>query len=158
ENGDPEFFTVEQCQSIMKLTKAEPRLTAYFAICLFAGVRPEECQRLTWKNVKMNTKEIEIPSTIAKTKKARGFVMSDNLYQWLSVADKKQQLIPSNFRKLRQKAVNGLTFEWIQDGMRKSFATYHYAKHKNLDKGFEGLRHIMGNSPSVIEKFYKGVI
>lgn len=153
QNGTPKFFTVEQCEEIMK--KAPMEVRAYFAICLFGGVRPLECERMEWDtNVKLGTKELYIPASISKTKRDRLIVMSDNLFAWLDSCKDQKPLIHSNHRKHRDKVVDGLSFEWIADGLRHSYATYHYAKHTNL----ELLRRNMGNSPAVIERFYKGVI
>ena len=158
ENGTPEFFTVAQCEEMMKeVLKAENRsMTAYFALCLFGGIRPEEVERMNWeKNIKMDTREIFLPSTITKTKRDRLFLMSDNLFQWLQNCREIKPLVPpANVKNLRVKVCKGLTFGWVQDGLRHTFATFHYAKDKNL----ETLRQIMGNSPNIIEKFYKGVI
>jgi integrase len=157
QNGTPEFYTVDECQNIMRVAKNHPKMTAYVSLCLFGGVRPEESQRLTWANIKMDTKEVFIPASVSKTKKDRMFVMSENLHQWLSICDQNEPLIPVNFRKLKDGVIHGvkkLKVDWIQDGLRHSFSTYHYALHKNL----ETLRHIMGNSPNVIEKFYRGAI
>ena len=130
-------------------------MRAYFALCLFGGIRPEEAERMTWgDNVKMDTKEIDIPAAISKTKKPRLFLMPGPLYIWLATCPQGEPLIPANFRKLKDRVTKSLKFDWIQDGLRHTFATFHYAKHKNLEE----LRHIMGNSPSVIERFYKGAI
>jgi integrase len=155
--GVPKFFNVGQCTSILKqvLKKENAPVRAYFVLCLFGGVRPEEAHRLTWKvNVNMNTNEIDIPAAIAKTKKPRIFTMPPLLKLWLEFCPQDELLIPANLRRLNDGVVKSLKFDWIQDGLRHTFATFHYAKHKSLDD----LRHIMGNSPNVIERFYKGAI
>jgi len=157
QNGVPEFFTVEQCVSLLKQIRKEENdpMRAYFVLCLFGGIRPEEAQRLAWKkNVKMETGEIYIPAAIAKTKKDRMFVMPSLLKLWLDFCPQDKPLIPANFRRLKDGVTKSLNFDWIQDGLRHTFATFHYARHKSLDE----LRHIMGNSPNVIERFYKGAI
>jgi site-specific recombinase XerD len=156
ESGVPEFFSVEQCDTIMAEAKKDPNMTAYFALCLFGGIRPEEAERMTWKqNIKLATKEIYIQAAISKTKKDRLFVMSDNLFAWLQHCQDVKPLVPQvNIKNLRVRISKRLGFDWIQDGLRHTFATFHYSKHHDLEE----LRHIMGNSPGVIERFYKGVI
>jgi integrase len=157
QNGVPEFFSVGQCVAILKqvLKERNVAVRAYFALCLFGGIRPEEAERMKWgDNVKMDTKEIYIPAAISKTKKDRLFLMPGPLFIWLASCPQREPLIPANFRKLKDRVTKSLKFDWIQDGLRHTFATFHYAKHKNLEE----LRHIMGNSPSVIERFYKGAI
>ncbi len=152
EQGVPEFYTIEQCQDILKRVKGEANLYPYVALCLFAGIRPKEVQRMTWENINMETKEITIYANKAKTKKSRLFVMDEVLVEWLKLADKTKPLILPNLRNSLVKAMKD--FNWIGDGLRHTFCTYHYAKHQKM----EALRHAMGNSPTVIDKFYKGVI
>ena len=152
-NETPKFFTVEQCVSIMTAVKDTP-VMSYYAICLFAGVRPDEAKRMTWDNVLLNANEIALTANITKTKKPRLFTIEDNLVKWLNYADNKKPLIPVNQRKLAEAATNNINFDWIQDGMRHTFCTMHYAKYSSM----EALRKTMGNSPSVIDKFYKGTI
>lgn len=158
QNGAPEYYTVEECQKILKalLTEENKCLIPYYALCLFGGVRPMECELLEWKeHVKLDTKEVYIPAAISKTKRDRIFTMSANLVAWLEFAKDVKPLIPANLRKLKEAAQRSIKkVEWITDGLRHTFATFHYAKHRNLEE----LRGVMGNSPNVIEKFYKGAI
>jgi integrase len=154
--GVPKYFNVGQCVAILKqvLREENAQMRAYFALCLFGGIRPEEAERMAWgENVKMDTKEIYIPAAISKTKKDRLFLMPGPLYIWLGICPQGEPLIPVNFRKLKDRVTKSLKFDWIQDGLRHTFATFHYAKHKNLEE----LRHIMGNSPSVIERLWRSV-
>ena len=152
--GTPQFFTVEQCEEILSKVSGNV-VMPYFAICLFAGVRPDEAKRMTWGNINLKSNEISLPASITKTKRPRLFEMEPNLVEWLKKANKEEPLIAVNLRKLSAKALLGLSFDWIQDGMRHSFATFYHAK---PNSSLDDLRKIMGNSPSVIEKFYKGTI
>lgn len=157
QTGVPQFFKVEETVAILKkvLEEENNSVMAYFVLCLFGGIRPEEAQQMKWKeNVKMDTKEVYIPAAISKTKKDRLFAMDPLLHLWLQFCSQDEPLIRVNLRRLKDKVTKSLKFEWIQDGLRHTFATFHYAKHKKL----EDLRHIMGNSPGVIERFYKGAI
>ena len=154
--SSPKFFTVEQCETILAKS-VEHDLESYFALCLFAGIRPKEVERMTWNNVNLATKEIHLTADMTKTKKDRLFTMSDNLAAWLKSLDGTKPLVNPNYKRVKNKVFSSLQrdgIEWIQDGLRHSFATYHYAKHKSL----ELLRHDMGNSPDIIERFYKGAI
>lgn len=153
--GVPEFFTVEQCKAIVaQAALPENRdMTLYFALCLFGGIRPEEVERMTWDNIRGT--EIYLPAAITKTKKDRLFQMSPNLQEWIAAYRDLPLLVPeSNIKNLRVKVCKELKFDWVHDGMRHTFSTFHYAKFSNL----EILRKIMGNSPGVIERFYKGTI
>ena len=51
-------------------------MTAFFALGIFGGLRPEEIQKMTWqKNIKMDSREIFISHDISKTKADRQFTM-----------------------------------------------------------------------------------
>lgn len=152
--GTAEFFKVKQCEELM--TKArETELCGYFALTLFGGIRPDEAGKLDWTNIHWEGNEITISETISKTKRPRTFQMAENLVAWLRFfEEEKLPLIPINLKNKRQAFVKTLSFPWIQDGLRHTFCTFHYAKHKNI----ELLRHDMGNSPAVIDRFYKGAI
>jgi integrase len=128
----------------------------YLALCLFGGIRPDEVARMTWqRNVKMDTKEIFLQVGITKTKRERIFGMPENLFAWLEFCQHVTPLVPAtNIQNMRVRLCKPLTFPWIADGLRHTFATFHYAKHKS----FEQLRHVMGNSPRIIDRFYKGAI
>jgi integrase len=60
DRGAPEFFSVTQCRELMKKAQ-DTDLCGYFALTLFAGIRPEEASRLTWDHINAGTKEISIP-------------------------------------------------------------------------------------------------
>lgn len=152
--GTAEFFDVQQCEELMRKSR-DTDLCGYFALTLFGGIRPEEAAKLTWKEVDLNSHEISIAAEISKTKRPRTFGMSENLVAWLSFFHgKNHPLIPINLKNKRQAFVKTLSFPWIQDGLRHSFSTYHYAKHGKIEE----LRKIMGNSPAVIDRFYKGAV
>jgi hypothetical protein len=128
QNGVPAFFTLEQCVALLKeiLKESNDPIRAYFVLCLFGGVRPEEAQRLSWNaNVKMDTNEIYIPAALAKSKKTRLFTMPPSLKLWLEFCSQDKPLIPANFRKLKERVTKSLEFDWIQDGLRHTFATFH---------------------------------
>lgn len=153
--GVPEFYSVDQCRRIMdEAAKQENRpMRAYFALCLFGGVRPDEAERMAWANI--DGEEIYIPAGISKTKKERRFRMAENLKAWVESCRETTPLVPAtNVKNLRVKVCRPLGFAWIPDGLRHTFATFHYAKHHSLEE----LRHVMGNSPAIIERFYKGTI
>ena len=155
------FYTVEQCQKIMMEALAVKEMTAYYALGLFAGIRPDEISNMTWaKNIKMDTKEIFIEAAISKTKMDRQFKITDTMFKWLEHCKaycnaENQPLIPSDgLRYKKDKVNNSLGFDNIQDGLRHTFATYFYAEVKN----YEALKNIMGNSPDIIRRHYKGTI
>lgn len=155
KRGTPEFFTVEQCKRILEEAQKIRGLVPYIAIAMFAGVRPEECERMTWSNIRFRTGEIWLPRDITKTSAGRLFKMPDNLLKWLEEYRHQRSLIPNvNMQGAARRMRRALGFPWIADGLRHTFCSFHYATHQNIEQ----LRFIMGNSPSVIDTFYKGEI
>jgi len=160
KKGSVMYYTTTQIEAIMRLAMRveNKQMTAYFALAIFGGIRPEELEKMSWgKNVDMDTKEIFIPFDISKTKADRRFTMSDTLYAWMQFCKETKPLVPTeNLRNIRKKITNKLPFgsDLIRDGYRHTFATFHYAENKN----YELLRWIMGNSPGVIQRHYKGTI
>jgi integrase len=154
ERETPKYFSVADCERLMSIA-TEKNMVGYFCLCLFGGVRPEETEKLTWQNINLETKEILIPKDTSKTKKPRQWIVSPTLYAWLSSLDTKQPLIPSNLRRSKRQVMAAMG-NWHPDILRHSFCTYTYANdpHHNL----ANLAHVMGNSPKIIETFYKGVI
>ncbi len=155
ERPTPGFYTVAQCARILQEAEKVEGLPPYIALCLFAGIRPAECERLTWQNIRFGTEEIWLPREITKTAGGRLFKMSDNLVKWLEAYRTQERLIPNvNMQNVARKIKPSLGFGWVHDGLRHTFATFHYATHRNIEQ----LRYMMGNSPAVIENFYKGEI
>ena len=137
-------FTPAECTLLMDAaldTAAADNLALlpYVAICLFAGVRMEECEKLTWRNVNIAERFIEIPIEVAKRVRGvrrRIIGMSENLAAWLMRAPVQEGPIPPvdvrrRMRKLR--AAAGLK-TWPNRVLRHSFASYHLAKHRNAEQ------------------------
>ena len=154
ERGSPKFLSVEESRKVMGLA-VKHNMVAYYSLCLFAGVRPDEALRMTWDNIKLETKEIVISRDISKVKKDRLFKMNHTLYSWLKTLDQTKPLHFLSWDRARR-TVKKEFGKWTQDILRHTFATYTYAidPTHNLNE----LSHIMGNSTSIIETFYKGVI
>jgi integrase/recombinase XerD len=153
-HGMPQYFSIEQCQAIMRKAMEEPSIVCYFALALFAGIRPQEIERMTWQNVNLEGKDIYLPATITKTKTGRQFQMSDTLFAWLNAYKTEKPLMPELLRQKKAEVLKMFNGDWIQDGLRHTFATFSYAQHHSLTE----LAHVMGNSPSVINRFYRGTI
>lgn len=169
----PAYYDVEQCKTIMREAMKTPEIVPYFALCLFLGVRPKECERLEWYGdhgflgkwgVKLDSNYAILPGGKTKTKRPRQIELNllgtlpenSNLIAWLKAYKVEgKPLRPKNFTRAKaavHKAIKG--FKIDGSGMRHTYATFAYAVHHNLQE----LRHIMGNSPKVIDKFYRGLI
>ena len=152
-----EIYTMEQVKGMLTLCKSNEDfhgLIPFIVLGLFGGCRPFEVEQMTWEdNIHWNHKEIEIQSEITKTKRPRRFTMEPLLVEWLEwfrCRYKDAPLIPPNFKRRLDKYKKSLPFDWIPDGLRHTFGSYHY----NRDKNLGGLTFIMGNSEAVARKHY----
>jgi integrase/recombinase XerD len=124
-------FSAEQ---LSKLLDAAPReYLPVLAIGAFAGLRPEEINKLRWEGIDFHERTIRVNATAAKTRKKRFAEISDNLMEWLRpYADRFGRVAPPNLRKLRLRTMkNAGINHWPQDVLRHSFASAHYAAYKN---------------------------
>lgn len=124
-------------------------LLRYFALAYFAGIRPEEIERMQGREMELinvKTKTITIPANISKTRHERHVAISSNLAKWLEAAP--SPVIPKNFNRMLAKVRKhfGLT----HDEARHSFISYHVAAHRSI--GDAALQ--AGNSESIIKRHY----
>jgi integrase len=122
------------CEEIGKLLAAAPRdYLPVLAIGVFAGLRPEEISKLRWEDLDFQERTIRVNASAAKTRKKRFAEISDNLLAWLQpYAGRSGPIAPPNLQKLRRTTMIAAKIEkWPQDVLRHSFASAHYAFHKN---------------------------
>jgi integrase len=135
---------------------ASPQMLPYWAIGLFAGLRPSEIRALEWDAVDLDDALITVRS--GKTGKKRFVTIQPNLIEWLRPLHKRvgKVVAPDNFRKRKaeDKAAAGLRHSWPTNAMRHSFGSYWLAKFNDVN----ALALQMGNSPTVIEKHYKRAV
>ena len=133
-------------------------LLPYHLLCIFAGIRPKEVERLTWSNINMEEQFIEVPDEKSKTAIRRIVEMEPLLVQWLDYYVRKggsivSEVTPSsNLRKrlrlVRKAAGLGL---WPQDAPRRTFASCWLAVHSDVNR----LNNLMGHtSPEMLWRHY----
>ena len=133
EDKPPGILTPEQCAAQLHCCReSEPALLPTLALCLFAGIRPEEARRLTWADI--GPEFVNIPAAKAKTRQRRLVTITPQLRDWLDLGRQLGGLLPvSNYsnRFNRVRRLDKLFDGWPPDAMRHIFASYHYAKHRN---------------------------
>ncbi len=142
-----EVFTNRQVSRLLiSCTKHDRELLPYFALGLFAGIRPEEeLGKLKWEHIQIKEGVISVPANVAKTKVARFVEIEPALAAWLKFAGVKKtgQITPAkNLRKRLQRIKEGARIgDWIQDGCRHTYASNWMALHKDEDKCRDNMGH-----------------
>ena len=165
------YFTPEEAEKILRAAEqVAPDYAAATAILLFAGVRPTELVGqygldgegmvggLEWNRVDVDG-EIVVDEEIAKTNQRRTIPIAPNLAAWLARYGKPRGRVvpnPTAWRRARREIARAAGVDWFADAARHSFATYHYALHRNRDALEAAMGHVEGGS-AVLEKHYKGL-
>ena len=155
-----EIWEPEKISQLLTVVEEKyPELLGYYVLCVFGGLRPSESQRVEWKDINFEGKEIYV-NPKGKTG-SRRFVLektpngdTDTLWVWL---EHFREIQPDGtFNPLRnhenlQKKVRGqVSFNWEQDVLRHSFGTYYY----NLIHDLGKVVFVMGNSEQICKRHY----
>jgi integrase len=151
---DVEAFTHDQIKQLIDGTDhVEAKL--WIAIGAYAGIRPEEMNKLYWEKIHLNTKKIDLTALASKKSRRRIIEIQPNLYDILmKYKGEGKVFTPKVFetspylKRLREK----MDFEWIQDGLRHSFGSYHLAAFQ--DSGKTSLQMGHGGSPRMLFEHY----
>ncbi len=140
---DREIMSIELAESLMEVVATRyPHLAGFYALALFAGIRPSEVERMNWRehvHLDAGTPMVILPASIAKkTKNRRVFLLeyAPNLEAWLRFAKKHARNGNITERNERLQQTDKVTAakaiytaagfkRWPQDVMRHSFVSYH---------------------------------
>jgi hypothetical protein len=154
--GEPDRLTIAQAARLMRdaQTSHGGKLARYFALALFAGIRPgpkgelyklaKHPERDRLIDLKMGI--ITIPPEVSKTRQKRQIVIRPALRAWLEATA--PEILPTNAdRNLKQmRKRHALT----HDILRHSFISFHVGAFRSIgDAALEA-----GNSESVIKAHY----
>jgi integrase len=124
-------FSVEELGRLLGV--ASPDYLPVLAIGAFAGLRPEEINKLRWEDLDFHERTIRVNASAAKTRKKRFAEISDNLGTWLQpYAGRTGRVAPPNLQKLRRATMKAAKIDkWPPDVLRHSFASAHYAFYRD---------------------------
>ena len=84
DQSEPCIFNPEDVRRLMEVTfDFDPSMLPYLSLGIFAGIRPEEIDRLSWEDITENS--INIRGKNSKTRQRRIVRISANLRGWLSL-------------------------------------------------------------------------
>jgi integrase len=153
--GSATTITAEEASRLMAYVETfrEGVLVPYFALCLFAGIRPcvlfGEITKLRPEQVRLDTGVIHIEPEVSKVRMKRLVTIQPNLAAWLRAYPLNSfPIIPDNAQKIRHRvfAAFGLT----HDILRHTYISMFVAKFRSM--GEAALQ--AGNSESIIRKHY----
>lgn len=150
------IFTPEQMAALLK--KAAGPLVPYLAIGGFAGLRHAELMRLEWRDVNLTQGHIEVTAAKAKTAQRRIVPISKNLALWLRPYVSTEGLLfkghATRFLGKVTKVAGECGFDWPQNALRHSFASYRLSVCKSAaEVALE-----MGNSPRTVFQHYRELV
>jgi integrase len=154
-----EILTNNQVTALLKaVCDNDFELLPFHVLCVFAGIRPKEVERLAWSNISMKERFIEVPDEKSKTAIRRIVEMDPLLVRWLHyyvrrggriVGDVTPGLnLRTRLREVRRAA--GLE-RWPQDAPRRTFASCWLAMYADVNR----LNYLMGHtSPEMLWRHY----
>lgn len=156
----PEVFTPDQASALMRsaVDVDGGRMVPYFALGLFAGLRPEnELRRLDWRNVDLRGRMIRVLPATAKRRRTRFVRIVDNLAAWLKpyVPESAEGAVFFS-RRMFRRIIDGASVTWTKDVMRHSFASYLLAQSGDAADVAAQLGHTQGSS--VLWDHYRALV
>lgn len=134
-------LTFPQIKNLIKTAKMPKHKECLPAIGLlmFAGVRPKEVHRLTWKDIDLEENSITIHSLCSKTGGVRQVEICSSLKRLLAPfanSQKNERVCPKNWQKRWRDIRNDSGFKnvWVQDILRHTYASYHAKRFKDLPR------------------------
>jgi integrase len=163
EKPPPSILTLDECKKLLARAETYERglMAPYISVCLFAGLRPFEAQRLTFQQVNLSDREIRLEAWQTKTGQARVVKICDTLYAWLKKYDGRT-FFPVNWRKhfIEVETAAGYGPHTAQrkfralppDIMRHTAISHYFRKTGSYGQTAEQF----GNSEAIIKKHYQG--
>jgi site-specific recombinase XerD len=150
-------LNVDQCQELMEHVAQfrEGRLVRFFALALFAGIRPGkkgELEKLgnSPQLVDLESKVIRITPSMSKTRQSRQIKIRPNLFKWLKRYP--GEILPA--KSDRELTAIRKKFELTHDVLRHTFISMHIGAFKSFaDAALES-----GNSEKIIRNHYLNVV
>jgi integrase len=133
------------------------RLVPFYALCLFAGIRPDwqdgEISKIEERLFDLPRRRLSLPPEKTKTRRKRDVVLQPNLVAWLTKYPlSNYPIICTNFKKLRIKVQR--RFRPGHDVLRHSYCSYLVGKFRSV--GDTALQ--AGNSERVIWSNYLDLV
>ena len=129
----------ETKQLIKTAQNESPEYAIVAALLVYAGIRPREVRRLTWRDIDTEEKTITVRSQCSKTGGVRQVEISPVLNRLLIAHSrelKEGKICPTDWqrrwRKIRDNS--GFRGRWVQDVLRHTYASFHAKRYADLPR------------------------
>lgn len=129
----------ETKQLIKTAQNESPEYAIVAALLVYAGIRPREVRRLTWRDIDTEEKTITVRSQCSKTGGVRQVEIPPVLNRLLIAHSrelKEGKICPSDWqrrwRKIRDNS--GFRGRWVQDVLRHTYASFHAKRYADLPR------------------------
>ncbi len=147
---DPQVWVPNEVELFLNTVPDDTK--AAWAILFFAGLRPEEFQRLQPRDI--GSKSITVRREVSKTGKKRFVTITETLRAWLKKYPLQKVPTDGRMKGVRLKACENMKLIWIRDLPRNCFATYLSAI-KDMEHAANQLGHA---NTEMLQKHYKAII
>ena len=132
-------LTLAQTKMLIKTAKMEsPEYAIAVALLVYAGIRPREVRRLTWRDIDTEEKTITVRALCSKTGGVRQVEIPPVLNRLLlSHKPENTSLIcPANWQRRWRKIRDNSGFGgcWVQDVLRHTYASFFAKRFKDLPR------------------------
>jgi len=139
------------------LDAADHRLLPLIALGGLAGLRTQELMRIQWRDVLREDNDIVVSKEVAKGRYRRLVPIEPRLNGILSRFENAEGRVwPISYKQYQRvikELFKSIGVKPIDNGLRHSFCTYHYALHGDEKLTAE----VSGNSPNILHRHYRGV-
>lgn len=165
DGGVPQVLSLDDCRKLLIAARDFQcgLLLPYFVVSLFAGLRPKEAARLTWDQVDLNDRTIDIGGENTKPRQRRLVKLHETAVEWLLPFASSQPEFTAprrlfdrvkhaaGFRPERARGEDRKLRPWVQDYLRHTAISMYLAKcnHDGETAAWAG------NSPDMIHRHYK---
>ncbi len=155
EDKMPTILNDDETLKLLAYVKNEmPKMAAWTALALFAGLRPEEADKITWDKINLTAGTVLVTPDITKVRNARTVHLEPVAVAWLKLGGD----LPLN-QGVRRRANSNLRDhmgwkEWPKDVLRHTCASHWIA----LKKSYGAVAIEMGNSESILRKHYRAEV
>lgn len=154
----PRIFTIDEVKACLKWLGDNPRAFGWFVMTTFAGLRPEEAMKTTWKMINFKEGWIRVEAQTTKVSQRRVVYPLPAAMALLKVANKLKSELPLTEKQLQNER-NGLRaalgFEvWPQDVTRHTACSMWLAEAGSA----EDVALQLGHSVKILHRNYKALV